>query len=122
MAESRRGECHGRRYFAPRQARVLAARAVATATNSSVTQLGVQVGTHFLRTTTADWEFKLHVTQAFNQSVFAEIKSRMVAARGSAEMLPPTCAFAVHIVHRKSDGTYSSMWRRAKLFMMKVTS
>ena len=33
-----------------------------------------------------------------------------------------TCAFAVHIIHRKSDGTNSSIWRRSKLFVMEVTS
>ena len=27
-----------------------------------------------------------------------------------------TCAFAVHIIHRKSDSTDSSIWRRSKLF------
>ena len=32
-----------------------------------------------------------------------------------------TCAFAVHIIHRKSDSTDSSIWRRSKLFVMEVT-
>ena len=32
-----------------------------------------------------------------------------------------TRAFVVHIIHRKSDGTNSSIWRRSKLFVMEVT-
>ena len=102
-AESCPGERHGRRYFSPRQGLALAARAVAT--NSAVTQLGVQMGTQIHRSTIADWKVRLHVAiQAFNHKLFAELSSCM-----GAEMLPiddgapePTCAFAVHIIHRKS--------------------
>ena len=116
-AESCPGERHGRQGLAP------AARAVAT--SSAVTQLGVQMGTQIHRSTIADWKVRLHVAiQAFNHKLFAELSSRM-----GAEMLPiddgapeATCAFAVHIIHRKSDGTNSSIWRRSQLFVMEVTS
>ena len=116
------GERHGWRYFSPRQGLSPAARAVAT--NSAVTQLGVQMGTQIHRSTIKDWKVRLHVAiQTFNHKLFAELSSRM-----GAEMLPidgapeATCAFAVHIIHRKSDGKNSSLWRRSKLFVMEVTS
>ena len=122
-AESCLGERHGRRFFSPRQGLALAARAVAT--NSAVTQLGVQMDTQVHRSTSADWKVKLHVAiQAFNHKLLAELSSRM-----GAEMLPlddgapeATCAFAVHNIHRKSDGTNSTIWRGSKLFVMEVTS
>ena len=56
-AESCLGERHGRRFFSPRQGLALAARAVAT--NSAVTQLGVQMDTQVHRSTSADWKVKL---------------------------------------------------------------
>ena len=83
------------------------------------------MGTQIHRSTIADWKVRLHVAiQAFNHKLFAELSSRM-----RADMLPiddgapeATCACTVHIIHRKSDGTNSSIWRRSKLFVMKVTS
>ena len=60
----------------------------------------------------ADWKVRLHVAiQAFNHKLFADLSFRM-----GAEMLPiddgapeATCAFAVHVIHRKSDGTNTSI-------------
>ena len=83
------------------------------------------MGTQIHRSTIADWKVRLHVAiQALNHTLFAELSSRV-----GAEMLPiddgapeATCAFAVHIIHRKSDGTNNSIWRRSKLFVMEVTS
>ena len=81
-AERYPGERHGRRYFSARQGTALAARAVAT--NSAVTQLGVQMGTQIHRSTMADGKVMLHVAiQAFKHELFAELSSRV-----GAEMLP----------------------------------
>ena len=73
------------------------------------------MGTQIHRCTIKDWKVRLHVAiQALNHKLFAELSSRM-----GAEMLPlddgaaeAACAFAVHIIHRKSDGTNCSLWRR----------
>ena len=72
----------------------------------------MQMSTPIHRSTIADWKVRLHVAiQVFNHKLFAELSSRM-----GAEMLPldagapeATCAFAVHIIHRKSDSTDSSI-------------
>ena len=83
------------------------------------------MGAQIHRSTITDWMVRLHVAiQAFNHKLFAELSSRM-----GAETLPiddgapeATCAFAVHIIHGKSDGTNGSIWSRSKHFVMEVTS